>query len=415
MKDESKKLPEQIENAHAFELYFSEGKIDLGTEEDNLVWKDILREGEWSYRPGVGQKPINAPLKVIADGPARNGEISMSEIEASFNDGAIEHVTVPTSHADKAHENTGYVRKLRRQVRDGKQYLQAGIEFTELDIKGKCERGSIANTSSGIVFDHINKETGRKYGQVLGHVALTNKPWLNGMTPFGMSQEFSDEEIIPVVEKDSSDSEESQEGAEDGSVVGPDEGEEMKDNKNTENKEETTTPSDPKVVLSEEARNEILEEAKKAAKAELSQELETERNKNKLLGSTVRELSVDKRIKELNSGLLSEHPGALAKIRGIMLSDEGDKILSLSEEVDGETKTVDLSATQIVEEILGSLPQKDGKLDMSTQAEQSQGGGAPPVETKKTDLSEEEAADLLAEELGLPSEYLSGKTKKDGE
>lgn len=186
----------ELEDAHVYEIFFSGGET---SEDDGLVWKDILREGEWAYRPDPNGKPVPVPLKVIAGKASNSGkEIGMADLEESFNDQAIDHVTVPTSHEDKPHENTGYVRKVRKIERGGKKVFQVGIEFTEPEIKGKALRGTIANTSAGIIFDYVKKDSGKKYTQALGHVALTNKPWINGMKPFGMSEEFEDSEIIPV-------------------------------------------------------------------------------------------------------------------------------------------------------------------------------------------------------------------------
>jgi hypothetical protein len=183
----------------AFELFCTDGEVE---EQDGLVWKEVLREDQWAYRPGVGQKPIAVPLRVVAGHSSQKGQIGMEDLIDAFEDGAVDHVTVPTSHEDKPHENTGFVRKLRKATgQGGKTRLLAGIEFTEDDIKGKAKRGSIANTSVGVLFDYIKKDSGKKYNQVLGHVALTNKPWINGMQPFGVaaSEDYTDDEIVPLM------------------------------------------------------------------------------------------------------------------------------------------------------------------------------------------------------------------------
>lgn len=168
------------------EMYFGSSEA---IEEDGLIWKTILREGEWAYSPGAGQTPVAKPITVIKAGPssAKKNVISMEELKTNFEAGAVQHVTVPTSHADKVDENTGFVKSLRYgKDEEGRHILEAGIEFTEPDVKEKAIRGSIANVSSGILFDYINKESGTKFGSVLGHAALTNHPWLTGMKPFGV-------------------------------------------------------------------------------------------------------------------------------------------------------------------------------------------------------------------------------------
>lgn len=174
------------------DLFFADGDIE---EEDGLVWKDVLREGTWAYRPGNSGKPLPIPLKIVA-GRAGDGEIGMADLMDAFKEGAVDHVTVPTTHEDRPQDNTGYVKDLRVEERNGIHYLKAGIKFTEPEIEGKAIRGSIANTSSGIMFNYVKKDTGKTYKNVLGHVALTNKPWINGMQPFGVgaSEGFSEDE-----------------------------------------------------------------------------------------------------------------------------------------------------------------------------------------------------------------------------
>jgi hypothetical protein len=184
-------------SASHFEVFFSGGDISAS---DGLIYKDIMIEGEWAYRPGPGQKPTPIPLKVVSGYASTDDEIGMSDLIDAFDSQAIDHVTIPTSHDDKPHENTGYVKKLVIvEGENGKKVLRAGLEFTEPDIKEKATRGSIANTSAGIIFDYIKKDTGKKFRQVLGHVALTNKPWLNGMKPFGVNASEEDIEIVPLV------------------------------------------------------------------------------------------------------------------------------------------------------------------------------------------------------------------------
>lgn len=187
-----------FEDSHLFELFFTDEDT---VEEEGLVWKDVLKEGTWSYRPGPGQKPIPVPLKIISGHSETKEEVGMADIVDAFDDGAIDHVTVPTSHDDKPQDNTGFVKKLKIIERDGQHFLRAGIDFTEPEFKDKALRRTIANTSAGIVFDYIKKDSGKIYKNVLGHVALTNKPWLNGMEPFGVaaSEGYSEENIIPLL------------------------------------------------------------------------------------------------------------------------------------------------------------------------------------------------------------------------
>jgi phage I-like protein len=180
-------IPDQI----GAEMFFADAVETEAPEvgDDGYIWKTILREGKWAMSPGRGQRPQAKPITVVPSGQSdpRNMIISMEELKANFEAGAVEHVTIPTSHEDRVHENTGFVKALRFDKDDqGRTVLKAAHHFTEPDIKEKALRGTIANTSAGILFDYVNKETGQKNSAVLGHVALTNHPWLNGMNPFGV-------------------------------------------------------------------------------------------------------------------------------------------------------------------------------------------------------------------------------------
>jgi hypothetical protein len=167
-----------------------------------LIWKTVLRTGSWRYRPGPGQRPIAKPLNVIA-GHSDNPKliIGLADIVDAFNDGAIEHVTVPTSHEDRVEENTGFIRALKIDAdpkRPGESRLRAGFDFTEDEVEAKVLNGSIANTSVGLYFDYVRKDDGREYKVALAHVALTNHPWINGMEPFGSLEASEDVEVVSL-------------------------------------------------------------------------------------------------------------------------------------------------------------------------------------------------------------------------
>lgn len=174
------------------ELFFSstEPSETEGEGNDKLIWKDILREGDFAITPGRGKR---VPFQVIPEGQssATDRIISMSELEEAFEDKAFEHVGIPLADSKGSHDaandilnNAGYVKKLRRKVKDGITYLQAGLGFTEPDIKGKVQRGSIPNVSSGIYFNHIRKADAKQFPVALNHVLLTKNPWINKLEPF---------------------------------------------------------------------------------------------------------------------------------------------------------------------------------------------------------------------------------------
>lgn len=182
----------------AIELFLaadSTAKVE-GIEKDGLMWYPIIREGQWAVRPGASGQKKRVPLKVIA-GKSKNQrrEIGLEDIVGAFDDEAVQHVTVPTSHANTLVENQGFIDKLKismGEVKDkasGKMkkvsVLMGGYRITEPDTKGKMQRGTYANRSAGLLYDYVNTDTGKTYPVVLEHVALTNKPWITGMTSFG--------------------------------------------------------------------------------------------------------------------------------------------------------------------------------------------------------------------------------------
>ena len=186
------------------ELVFS--SADGGTKDTingkSVIWKDILREGEFAMTPGL-TGTIAKPFRVVRDGVSSATErtISLSELDANFKDRAFEHVTVPTNHKDKMEDNTGFIDATRTIERDGKMYLQGAFRFTEPDIGGKVERGTIPNCSSGVLFDHVRKADGKKFNAALYHVCLTKNPWIPDLAPFeGIAASDDEIEGAPVVE-----------------------------------------------------------------------------------------------------------------------------------------------------------------------------------------------------------------------
>jgi hypothetical protein len=492
-----------------YELYFADGSVE---KDEGLIWKEVLREGVWKYRPGAGAKPIPIPLKVVAGNTDEEGQIGMADLIDAFEDGAVDHVTVPTSHEDKPQDNTGYVRKLKVVGKNGKKKLLAGIEFTEPDIEEKAQRGSIAGSSCGIMFDYVRKDSGKKYGKVIGHVALTNKPWINGMKPFGVdAAEFSQDDIVSLLfeevvwDKDksynglrqkldgalagtgffcvdiqdnkalvnkfdngaskdvnyvipfdfneneivlpaqdkwieasqewvkasedtiktltqrfkkTSESEELSEEAPDRGATHSDpenNGGNMSGEDKKEKKEDTGAPSDepaPAVDLSEEAKQALLDQAKKdweESNLKLAEENET-------LRKSVHRMQVDQRIGELEKVGFKNYPGLLAQIRTAMLADTGKPVLTLSEQEEGkEPVEVSLAVTDVIERFIEALPYEDGRLNFGEQALEVEDVDVPPSfpEGKQSDLSEEERIDAFAEALGKTE--LVKNTKKDGD
>jgi hypothetical protein len=172
------------------------------SEEDGLIWKDILRTGEWDKTP-TKNGVIDRKLQIIRDGESDpvGGIISLSELETNFNEGAVPYVTVPLSDDEEDHKNiarfnTGYVRKLKIVDRDGMSFLQAGIDFTEPDAKEKVLRGTIPDVSAGIPFGVTRRSDKKFFRTVLDHVCLTRRPFVDKLMPFGIAA--ADSEELPV-------------------------------------------------------------------------------------------------------------------------------------------------------------------------------------------------------------------------
>src|SRR6185436_5419952 len=155
-------------------------------ESGGLLWSPIAMEGQWAMRPdGKGGK-TRVPLQLVGGHSAnQRRKIGLKDILDNFNDGAVEDVTIPTTHNNGPLENQGYVEKLA--LVDGKskgktvKVLMAGENYTNSTAKQKVLEGSARRRSMGLLYDYERTDTGKAYGVALEHVALTPKPWLRGM------------------------------------------------------------------------------------------------------------------------------------------------------------------------------------------------------------------------------------------
>lgn len=331
------------------ELFFTDagGEVDS----DGLVWKTFLREGTWAYSPGSGTK-LKKPLTIAKSGKSDPDKliISMAELKRNFDAGVIQHVTVPLSHEDKPHENTGFVKKLRYgKDAEGRTTLEAALDFTEPDIKGKIDRGTIPNVSGGIHFNYIDKEKGRKFTSALGHIALTPKPWLQGMTPFGVNAS----ENLTVVGF-------SEEPLTSENII--DEGG-VEDNMTTIVEDTNTDTFLSELGLSEDE-----------VKARLSRYEELEKaNKQSRIDEQVRKWQDDEK----------KSPAVVAAAKEILMADEGVVVLNLSD--DGKNES--LTASDIVQRLVAASPELNLTDEVITEEEVS--GDAPADDATEELLSDE--------------------------
>lgn len=179
------------------EVFFANGKVD--EDGDPIIWKTILTPGRLELTPGPNGKKQKKPL-IIVEGHSDDPDniIGLQDLMDSYEDGAIQHVTIPTSHANNVLENTGYIRGLRLVEEDGKNVLKGGFEFLDPAVKEKVNEGTIANVSCGILRNYERQRDGKPFRSVIEHVALTNKPWVDGMTPFSDETDhfyFAEQEV----------------------------------------------------------------------------------------------------------------------------------------------------------------------------------------------------------------------------
>lgn len=346
------------------EMFFDD---DPGEEsvEDGGIWKTILREGKWAYSPGAN----GATKKAITVTKAGKSDpkrliISMEELKKNFEDGIVQHVTIPTSHADKVLENTGFVKALRfSKDSEGRNILEALHEFTEPEVKEKAKRGTIANTSAGILFDYIHKESGKKFGSVLAHVALTNHPWLNGMKPFGV-EAAENVNVIAFSEHEVATSDISQGGEIVSSTV----------EETNETVEETVEETAP-VVSTFFDEIGLSEEEVKASLNRL-REVEEENRRNR----------IDAKVKGWQDE--GKSPALVKEAKAILMSDSGAVAINLSE--DGEDKSLTLS--EVVERLVAAAPTI--KLSDDPVSEENLAGDKPEedanLENERANLSHEE-------------------------
>ncbi len=459
------------------ELFFSDPRVQVD-KESGLIWKPVLRDGKWEAGPN------GKPFQVIAGRSVnQRSAIGLQDIVDNFK--KIEHVTIPLSHDDKVEENTGYVRDLKISKVDGVSYLMAAHDFTEPDIKAKIERGTIPNTSCGLEFDYTHKESGKKIPVVLKHVALTHRPFINRLTPFGVNAsedstdeyevealEFSEptpveevahldkanwdsefsieairtqiaetllaDEVEPVTmaresvllkDKKSGKSYVARYSIDGGKVSVVDRGEWVEHLDELPATEEVTAPPevDPPADINPpeeetpvpEAQIETIDELReRLAAAEAS--AEAERAQRASLETKVASLSEESRerqaedfISHLRGIGLTEEAGCtdlLAYTRSVMLSDEGESAILLSEDGDEAPKT--FTATAMIKEIFSRIPtdEKTGQIAVALSEQHSDplgqsGGNKPPrVDEREVSLAEgteefEKAQDELYERM----------------
>lgn len=413
-------------------------KSDEQFEENGLIWKPILREGNWRFRP-PSQGGVKKELNIIP-GKASDisKEIGLEDLVDSFKAKAWDHVTIPKNHFNKVDENTGYIRDLKISddpTKPGRKVLMAAHEFTEPDIKDKVLRGSIANNSCGIEMGYVDKESGKVYPSVLKHSCLTNEPFIHGLAAFDEKDKEDEvffDEVQPEEKVDLSEvineaidkqsetifdkvkelltkKEETRYNNSNQPVV-----EELTEATNggfanmpIELKDLNLSEEDSTKLASYLADQEasIKADAETAAKTEAEVALSEAREEKERLEAELathreaeRTSEVDNYIGELKELGFEDSPGFLVAVRNVLLADTGENTINFSE--DGKETSLDV--TGVVKTLVASLPTKDGKIDLSEQANLIPGDEKPENDTTRENQSVEERAAAARKELGIP-------------
>ncbi len=144
--------------------------------DDGTVAKAIMRAGTWPVTPTRGGV-IPRPLRIVTSGPSdpSTGVLSLTAIERSFPLAGVPVTLSGTAddHDDREAHRVGLLKSIRL-IGDR---LVGRFLFTDDGVRQRVRNGSIVDVSAGIV-----------NGVRLDHVALTNRPFLDGLGSFMFSR-----------------------------------------------------------------------------------------------------------------------------------------------------------------------------------------------------------------------------------
>jgi len=142
----------------------TEAELDL--DDDRRVWKELIREGQW----------INTDAGFTLDVDGDRLRRWLANFEAMTEAGI--RVPVPWGHSYDARDNAGFVETL--EVRDDALW---GL----LHVPDAGDAEKLGRTVCGVsvsVNPNFIDGTGRRWGEVIEHVALTNYPVVTGQGEF---------------------------------------------------------------------------------------------------------------------------------------------------------------------------------------------------------------------------------------
>ncbi len=446
-------------------------------EKGGLIWKTIVRTGEWKVHPnGTGE-----PLKFVKEN-AGEGEVALADIKEAFDDGAMEFVTVPLSesiqresHHDNPRDNTGFIKELQIvDGNDGISRLVAGHEFTDKEIEKKVIEGSIKGNSAGIINNYQRKSDGKVYPWVLAHSAITHRPWLDGMEPYGFAASDEISQINTLIEPNHEVSSESQVEA----VVEPESTPSNEDEisgikkyleninqtfkdfaeawkppqkQSVKEEESAAPPAQPQDELTtntpsfpvQKTEEDEVREARQKREALLSQERSRQSTNiggNSMTDLTKLNLSDEQRTAfEAQQAQLQERETELAKLRAEARKSEVESRIAELKELgleqhpgllkvlkniymsddgevalllseEGNSSKSRVTASQIADSIVDALPKEGEKIALSAQAPTKEEADVKPPVDANEEIKLEDRVKATREFLNLP-EPVKGVTK----
>lgn len=132
------------------------------------LWrKHLLRLSEWVH-PNDPSKKLTVTMDVLR------------RLKENFDAGVLDFVPVPSRHTDDWQDNRGETLALDIDPVKGLYATVLVDEDTDRAIAEQKLRG----VSAGFDPDYLDKESGRRIGPVLKHIALTNVPYIKGLEGF---------------------------------------------------------------------------------------------------------------------------------------------------------------------------------------------------------------------------------------
>ena len=149
-------------------LFVSPGMIEL--KEDHLVDIEVLREGEWKH-----PKAPNGLLVLTKE--------KLREFVQNFKDSVVgKELPIDIDHKESG-TAVGWLRKLWLVGKDGLDHLWGQIDITDPDTQQKIKEGSLKFFSPSLNYGWIDPEHPERKYDLIRAGALTNWPYLKGMSP----------------------------------------------------------------------------------------------------------------------------------------------------------------------------------------------------------------------------------------